>query len=130
MNISHIAIWCKDLEAMKTFYEKYFMAIAENKYSNKLKQFESYFLNFGGNTRIELMRKPNIAELPISTNIQHFGLAHIAMQATSREQVDNLTETLRKDGCYIAGEPRVTGDGYYESIVLDPEGNIIEICFK
>ena len=27
----------------------------------------------------------------------------------------------------IEGEPRTTGDGYYESVVLDPEGNRIEI---
>ncbi len=27
----------------------------------------------------------------------------------------------------IAGAPRTTGDGYYESVVLDPEKNIIEI---
>ena len=24
--------------------------------------------------------------------------------------------------------PRQTGDGYYESVVLDPEGNQLELC--
>ena len=41
--------------------------------------------------------------------------------------VDSLTETLRKDGFEIIGEPRTTGDGYYESVVLDPDKNRIEI---
>lgn len=27
----------------------------------------------------------------------------------------------------LFGEPRTTGDGYYESVVLDPEGNYLEI---
>jgi len=27
----------------------------------------------------------------------------------------------------VLGEPRVTGDGYYEAIIADPEGNPIEI---
>ena len=28
----------------------------------------------------------------------------------------------------IAGGPRRTGDGYYESVVFDPDGNRIEIA--
>ena len=55
------------------------------------------------------------------------GFAHIALSAGSREEVVSLTERLRLDGFEIAGEPRVTGDGYFESIVLDYEGNFIEI---
>ncbi len=131
MRIAHIAIWCKDIERTKTFYEKYFQAKAGNKYINNIKQFESYFLEFENtDTKIELMHKPNITELPVSTNVQHLGLAHVAFGTKNREQVESLTQKLREDGYYIAGEPRVTGDGYYESIVLDPEGNIVEICNK
>ena len=33
----------------------------------------------------------------------------------------------RNDGYVIASEPRITGDGYYESAILDPEGNIVEL---
>ncbi|WP_396632837.1 VOC family protein [Maribacter sp. R86514] len=50
-----------------------------------------------------------------------------ALLVVSKEQVHVLTEKLRADGFTIAGEPRTTGDGYYESVVLDPEGNQIEI---
>jgi hypothetical protein len=28
----------------------------------------------------------------------------------------------------IVGGPRRSGDGYYESVVIDPDGNRIEIC--
>ncbi|HAO26646.1 MAG TPA: glyoxalase, partial [Chryseobacterium indologenes] len=50
-----------------------------------------------------------------------------AFSAGSKEKVDDLTNLLRQDGYTIAGEPRTTGDGYYESVILDPENNIIEI---
>ena len=42
-------------------------------------------------------------------------------------QVRDLTERLRQDGYAVLGEPRTTGDGYYESVVADPEGNRVEI---
>lgn len=41
-----------------------------------------------------------------------------------------LTEQLRTDGYTIASEPRHTGDGYFESAVLYPEGNYIEMSAK
>ena len=41
--------------------------------------------------------------------------------------MDALTERPRADGYVVAGEPRVTGDGYYESVVLDGEGNRVEV---
>lgn len=37
--------------------------------------------------------------------------------------VNVLTEQLRADGYTILSEPRITGDGYYESAVADSEGN-------
>lgn len=43
------------------------------------------------------------------------------------QKVDELTEQLRLDGHKVFAEPRTTGDGYYESVILDPEGNHIEI---
>jgi lactoylglutathione lyase len=55
------------------------------------------------------------------------GLAHIAFSVGSKEAVNQLTERLRSDNYTIASEPRTSGDGYYESVVLDPEGNQIEI---
>jgi lactoylglutathione lyase len=46
MNIEHIAIWTKDLEKMRVFYEKYFMGKSNEKYRNDKKGFESYFISF------------------------------------------------------------------------------------
>jgi lactoylglutathione lyase len=127
MKIEHIAIWTNDIEQMKLFYETYFQATAGEKYFNPTKNFESYFLQFRDGARVEIMHKPGIVSNKKDLLTEFMGLAHIAILVGSKEKVNALTETIRNDGYPIAGEPRITGDGYYESVVLDPEGNRIEI---
>lgn len=128
MKIEHIAIWVRNLEAMKAFYENYFHAKAGPLYHNEAKNFSSYFLSFENSCRLELMHSPNVIEQYKNYKNQHRGLIHFAMSVGSKEKVDELTNRLRNDGFTIAGEPRTTGDGYYESVVLDPEENIVEIA--
>jgi lactoylglutathione lyase len=124
MKIEHLAIWVQDLEKMKSFYCTYFGAEAGPKYYNAKKDFESYFLHFKEGCRIELMRIPHVTE---SANKEMLGLAHLALSVGTKELVDSLTQKLRLDGVVVKSEPRTTGDGYYESVILDPEGNQIEI---
>jgi lactoylglutathione lyase len=127
MRIEHLAIWTKDLENLKDFYTRYFGAKAGAKYHNPSKNFESYFLSFDKGCRLELMHKPEIPETRNDAHQQFTGIIHFAISVGSKKNVDALTTQLRKDGHAIVGEPRTTGDGYYESVVLDPEGNRIEI---
>ncbi len=51
----------------------------------------------------------------------------MAFVCAAVEEVDALTQKLRASGVEIAGEPRWTGNDYYESVVLDPDGNRVEI---
>lgn len=127
MKIEHVAIWTRDLEQMRTFYETYFGAKAGRKYRNPVTEFESYFLEFESGSRLELMTRPGIQEWPRDPGLHYQGLVHLALSVGSRERVTELTERLRQDGFSIIGEPRTTGDGYFESVVLDPDGNRIEI---
>ena len=127
MRIDHVAIWVADLEATKAFYEKYFGATAGDLYENQGKQFSSYFLSFENGCRLELMHKPGIKQQHQDYQRQNLGLVHFAISVGSKQKVDELTNRLRNDGFKIVGEPRTTGDGYYESVVLDPEENIVEI---
>ncbi len=127
MKIEHIAFWVEDLEKAKDFYQTYFDMIASDRYHNPAKNFTSYFLSFKEEgTRIELMHRPDIAITSGQRGLVT-GITHLAISVGSKEQVDQLTERLRTDGFTIAGEPRTTGDGYYESVVLDTEGNLVEI---
>jgi lactoylglutathione lyase len=127
MKIEHIAIWVKDIEKTREFYQKYFGAVSNKKYHNPVKNFESYFLSFDSGSRLEIMTRPGIKENTGSYDSQQFGIVHLAFAVKTKENVNELTEVLRKDGYTIAGEPRTTGDGYYESVILDPENNIVEI---
>ena len=127
MKIEHLAIWVKDLETMKAFYEKYFEAQAGEIYYNPTKKFYSYFLSFDTGCRLELMHQAQVPENKNQVQHQNIGLIHFAVSVGSKEKVDSLTKEIMEAGHEILGMPRTTGDGYYESVVLDPEQNRIEI---
>lgn len=125
MKLEHVAIWTKALEAMRSFFETYFGAVAGNRYDNPSTGFSSYFLSFDSGSRLEIMTRSDLAGRP---NVDMaVGLAHIAIALGSREAVDSLTARLEADGYTVASRPRTTGDGYYESVVLDGDGNRIEL---
>lgn len=126
MKIEHVALWTKDLEKAKGFYERYFGFKAGEKYQNK-DGFTSYFLAADGGPRLELMHMGHIPANRNSVEEQYIGWIHIAISVGSEQTVVEITEKLRKDGYTIADEPRRTGDGYFESCVLDPDRNRIEV---
>jgi lactoylglutathione lyase len=126
-HIEHIAIWTKNLEALKAFYETYFQAQAGDRYTNANTGFASYFLTFASGARLELMCMPGIPESSNDIEPQFTGYIHLAISVGAEEQVDALTARLGADGYRVMGAPRRTGDGYYESVVLDPDGNRVEI---
>ncbi|HPG40276.1 MAG TPA: VOC family protein [bacterium] len=126
MKISHIALWVTNIEHMRQFYETYLGGIGNKKYENPAKGFTSYFLSFAGTSRLELMHKPGISGVA-ATDVDRPGIAHLAFSVGSPDAVDALTNRLRNDGYKIIAEPRRTGDGYYESVIADPEGNRLEI---
>jgi lactoylglutathione lyase len=126
MTIEHVALWTADLEQTRRFYEAYFGATAGARYHNPAKDFTSYFLRFASGARLELMHRPDLLA-PAARAVPAVGYAHLAFATGSRAAVDSLTERLRADGHLVLGEPRTTGDGYYESVVADPDGNLVEI---
>ena len=127
MKIEHVSLWTTQLEEMKDFYTKFFSGHANQKYTNEQKQFESYFITFESGARLEIMRKQGITEHKNDDSQQYIGLTHLAFSVGSKEMVDELTEKLQTSGYQVVGLPRTTGDGYYESSFLDPDGNLIEI---
>jgi lactoylglutathione lyase len=124
MKIEHIAIWTTNLERLKAFYVQYFGATSNALYHNETKQFKSYFLTFADGARLEIMSRVDVNQAPTS---ELLGYAHLAMAVGSPTAVDQLTVQLAEAGYTVVGEPRTTGDGYYESVILDPDGNRIEI---
>ena len=127
MKIEHVAIWTGNLERLKRFYTKYFNCIAGNKYRNGSNDFESYFLSFDNSARLELMQMPSIPNNLNDSKMQYEGITHIAIAVGSKENVVEITEKLRSNEYTIVSEPQTTGDGYFESCVLDSDGNRVEI---
>ncbi|MBN1821699.1 MAG: VOC family protein [Prolixibacteraceae bacterium] len=127
MRIEHVAIWTYNLEGLRNFYMHYFDASSTSGYYNHSKEFRSYFLIFEGDCKLELMERPNIPKSKNDPLKQFTGLIHFAIKVGSKDKVDSITEVLRDDGFKIVSEPRTTGDGFYESVILDPDGNRIEI---
>lgn len=127
MRITHIAIWTNNLENLKDFYLKYFNGKSNQKYKNRKKGFESYFISFDDGVKLELMSKFDISEEKNQVTKEYLGICHFSISVGSKQMVRELTEVLRRDGYLILGEPRTTGDGFYESVILDLDKNRIEI---
>ena len=120
--IEHVALWTRDLEIMRAFYTDTLGGSSGRLYENRVTGFKSYFMSFGDGPRLELMHQPGRA--PSSTAA---GCGHIALALGSRAAVDEAIASLRARGVSVESDPRVTGDGYYEAVVLDPERNRIEL---
>ena len=125
MRIDHIALYVSDLEAAKGFFQTYFGAVPNEGYHNPRTDFRSYFLTFEDGARLELMHKPELIDAGAME--ARFGYAHVAFSVGSKEAVNDLTRRLSADGYPVRSGPRTTGDGYYESCILGPEGILIEI---
>jgi lactoylglutathione lyase len=127
MKIEHLALWTRDLERARRFYETYFGARASDPYHNPRTGFRSYFLTFSGGARLELMQREDIPQRDGPVERENLGLAHFAVSLGSETAVDEMTGRFRRDGLRVLSAPRRTGDGYYESVVLDPDGNRVEL---
>ncbi len=114
-SLEHLGLWTADLERLRAWYERWLGAVAGERYENRETGFSSYFLSFAGGARLELMQRAG----------EELGLrAHVAFAVGD---VDALVEQLRAAGVPVLGEPRATGDGYYEAVVADPDGNRVEL---
>ena len=126
MKIEHVALFCKDLEQMRQFFLDYFEAESNEQYHNPRTGLRTYILTFPNDgARLELMQRPDTIDAnPSKPNI---GFVHVSFAIGSKETVDAKTIELRDAGYQVTSAPRTTGDGYYESCILGPEGIQIEI---
>ena len=125
MKIDHIALYVNNLENARKFFMRYFQATSNKMYHNPRTGLRTYFLSFADGSRLEIMTRPDLAD--DKKNPMRTGFIHLSFSVGSKEAVDRMTEQLRTDGYPVVSGPRTTGDGYYESCVEGPEGNLIEI---
>lgn len=125
MRIEHIAMYVNNLERAKEFFIRYFHAAANEGYHNRATGFRSYFLSFDDGARLEIMNRPGMSD--DEKKLARTGYIHMAFSLGSKEAVDEMTSEMKAGGYEVISGPRVTGDGYYESCIIDFEGNQIEI---
>lgn len=124
IRLEHVGLWVRDIDRVAAFYARFFDARIGELYHNPRKGLTSRFLAFGDGARLEIMSRVDIASRGAD---EQLGLAHVAIQVGDEQAVDALAAR------FIAAElppidgPRRTGDGYYECVVRDPEGNRVEI---
>lgn len=124
MRITHAAMYVSDLERARGFFEEYFGGAASHRYFNPKTGFSSYFIAFSDGAKLEIMHRAEVQGAPGENRL---GFSHLSFSTGSREGVDELTSRMREAGYAVASEPRTTGDGYYEGVILDPDGNRIEL---
>lgn len=128
--LDHAALWVADLEAARDFYCHWFEGRANGLYENPRTGLRTYILSFGPaedqerTTRLELMTRPDVVAAGRGSGL---GWAHVSFRVPGRADVDRLAAAMRAAGISIVDGPRQTGDGYYEAVIADPEGNAVEI---
>lgn len=125
MRIGHVALWTQDIERLSAFWAETFGAeIGERYESARRPGFVSRFLSLAEGPTIEIMQGPWIGA---SDGLEErAGYAHIAISLGSREAVDIMAREAAERGILVS-PPRMTGDGFYEAVLKDPDNNIIEI---
>ena len=136
---------------MRQFFLDYFEAVSNEQYHNPRTGLRTYILSFpNGGARLELMKQREQSEacfdsaesrqkstegqvmsrpdtIEADPSKPHIGFIHVSFAVGSKEAVDAKTVELRDAGYQVVSGPRTTGDGYYESCILGPEGIQIEI---
>ncbi|MFP0536899.1 VOC family protein [Klebsiella oxytoca] len=125
MKIAHIALWTRQLEQQARFWVAFFDGEINEKYCSQTNPgFESFFVRIGDDIAIELMTKPGLTALTADNN--HTGWVHLAITVGGAENVDRLAKRAAEQDILVSA-PRTTGDGFYEAVIKDPDGNLIEI---
>ncbi|MEO6300793.1 MAG: VOC family protein [Paracoccaceae bacterium] len=124
MKIAHVAIWTADIERTCAFWSGAFDVVVGPLYqSTNRVGFTSRFIIFAEGPSVEVMTGPWVVDQGQGERV---GYAHLAISVGSTERVDSIAQAFARDGALVSG-PRTTGDGYYEAVIGDRDGNLIEI---
>lgn len=124
IRLAHVALWTRDIDRLCAFWAQTFGASVGPLYQSRNRPgYQSRFLRFTSGAEVEVMAGPWVGGPPAH---EGQGYAHVALSLGSKAAVDDLAGRMRQQGSLHAA-PRHTGDGFYEAVLRDPDGNLIEI---
>lgn len=124
MKLNHIGFWTKDIGVLVDFYKRHFDG--EVLSSHEDGDFEGCFMRICSSITIELMSRSSVEDRVQGDRV---GYSHFALEVGSREEVDRLTDYFESKQVPLEKMRVQYDDGFYETSVFDPDGNIIEIGF-
>lgn len=125
MKIAHVALWTRNLDAQVAFWQDVFGGQHNERYLSKNRLgFASHFISLTEGPTIELMALPVLDDAP--ANPEFVGWAHIAISVGSVKDVEAMAQKAQANGRLLS-PARWTGDGFYEAVIADPDGNRIEL---
>ena len=124
MKLHHIGFWTKDIEKQIAFYQKYFDG--QVLFRHQSGDFCSAFVRICGSVNLELMTRSALNERVPEERV---GYSHFSIEVDSKEEVDRLTDLFIADNVTLEKNKEQYDDGFYESAVIDPDGNLVEIAF-
>lgn len=124
MKLHHIAFWTKDIEKLTEFYSTHFDGEVLFKHQNG--DFRCSFIKIASSLTIELMTRTNLSDGILKEMV---GYSHFSLEVDSKDEVNRLTDYFQEQKVLFEKMKEQYDDGFYESSVLDPDGNIIEIAY-
>jgi len=124
MKLHHIAFWTRNIDSLVEFYIKHFEG--EVLFRHESGDFQSVFIKICSSITIEIMTRTNINDGIFEERV---GYSHFSIEVDSKDQVNKLTDYFIENNIPLGKIKEKYDDGFYESSVLDPDGNIIEIAY-
>ena len=123
--MTFITLGVKDLNQSIDFYE--------NKFGWKRSELSNesiIFFELNG-IYLALYDREELAEdATVDPSGSGFGSFTMAHNTRSEKEVDDLIESLRKEGVQVIKEPQKVFRGGYSSYIADPDGKLWEIAFN
>ncbi|MBM87098.1 MAG: bleomycin resistance protein [Gammaproteobacteria bacterium] len=124
--IAHIALTVSDVKHSKPFYRKLFAGLGMKIVLDD----DNSLYGVGGRTGV-VIHQSLMKDAINSFNQQRVGLHHFCFRMRSKEDVDQIYETVSNIGAKIIHEPQEDGfaPGYYSVLFEDPDGIRLEANF-
>ena len=124
MKLHHIAFWTENIERSVEFYKKHFNASVL--FRHTAGDFSCVFIEISSGTKIEIMTRTDLSSADLK---ERTGYSHFSLEVNSKEEVDRLTDYFISQNVEMKKIKEQYDDGFYESAVCDPDGNIIELAY-